>query len=501
MASGKRLTTEEFTERAKAVHDDRYDYSKVNYINNKTKLTIICSKHGEFEQRPYDHLNGSNCPSCAGRKTLTTEEFIERAKAVHDDRYDYSKVNYVSRNTKVTIICPKHGEFEQRPYDHSNGYNCPSCAGCKRLTTESFIQRGKEVHGDKYDYSLVEFYNQKIKVRIICPEHGKFEQSPSSHIYGGHGCDRCSIESRSIIHNSTTEEFITKARKIHGDRYNYSLVVYDKALIKVKIICSKHGEFEQRPNCHLSGHGCPVCSGRKNLTTEEFITKARKIHADKYDYSKVNYINNTTLVRIICPEHGEFEQKPVNHLTNRGCPTCGGAVPITTEEFIRKSKLIHGDKYDYTLSECSGWIDKIKIICPEHGEFIQRASSHYKGHGCQICSSPKGEKMIWEILSSNEINFVTQHQFDDCLSPKGNPLKFDFYLPEHKICIEHDGKQHSKQIKYFGGRETLERYQLHDSIKNKYSKDNNIPLIRINYKEDTESKLISELSKHGINLL
>ena len=192
----------------------------------------------------------------------------------------------------------------------------------KKLTTEDFIRRAKEVHGDKYDYSKVDYIDNRTKVCIICPEHGEFWQQPRNHLLG-QACPKCAYktrwESRGRI---TTENFIKKARKAHGDKYDYSKVEYKGTHTKVCIICQEHGEFLQTPHNHLHSQGCLACSGRKQLTTEEFIHRAKEVHGDKYDYSKVEYINSHTKVKIICPIHGEFEQEPNSHLEGKGCPNC-----------------------------------------------------------------------------------------------------------------------------------------------------------------------------------
>ena len=314
--------TEQFIEKARKVHGDKYDYSKVNYVDAKTKVTIICPEHGEFEQTPNSHLSGQNCPECTGTFRKTKNEFIEESIKVHGDKYDYSKVNYVNARTKVTIICPKHGEFEQTPSSHIQGHGCPKCVKKYKKNKNEFIEEARKIHGNKYDYSKVNYVNGKTKVTIICPEHGEFEQTPSVHLLGC-ACPKCAIKKNKNKLSLTIEQFIEKARKIHGNKYNYSKVNYVNAYTKVTIICPEHGEFEQTPSVHLLGCACPKCAG-KNITKKDFIEKARKIHGDKYDYSKVNYVNSQTNVTIICPEHGEFEQKPVNHLRFHGCPKCAG---------------------------------------------------------------------------------------------------------------------------------------------------------------------------------
>lgn len=258
-------------------------------------------------------------------KKKTKESFIEKSIMVHGSKYDYSKVEYVNARTKVCIICPKHGEFWQRPADHIRGVGCPKCktdkvSSIRRISTNEFIERAKKVHGEKYDYSKVKYVDSTTPVCIICLEHGEFWQKPSHHLRG-QGCSKCAIGHPSP-NRLTTDEFIAKARQIHGDRYDYSKVNYIGNKTKVCIICPEHGEFWQTPNSHLCGEGCNLCS-KPIHDTESFITEARKIHGDKYDYSKVEYANNRTKVCIICPEHGEFWQTPKCHVHQKcGCPVC-----------------------------------------------------------------------------------------------------------------------------------------------------------------------------------
>ena len=190
----KKLTKEEFIKRAREIHGNKYDYSKVEYINNSTKVCIICPEHGEFWQTPNNHLNKKGCCICGGSSKLTKEEFIKRARDVHGNKYDYSKVEYKGMHTKVCIICPEHGEFWQTPANHVHWkQKCPTCTNNKKLTTEEFIKRAREVHGNKYDYSKVKYINNYTKVCIICPEHGEFWQTPHHHITNKCECPICNI--------------------------------------------------------------------------------------------------------------------------------------------------------------------------------------------------------------------------------------------------------------------------------------------------------------------
>ena len=378
------ITTEEFIRRAKEVHGDKYDYSKVEYVNNLTKVCIICPEHGEFWQIAKDHLRGQGCSKCAGKYVPTTEEWIEKAREVHGDRYDYSKTEYVNVKTKVCIICPEHGEFWQNPKHHLNGVGCPKCKGKTKLTIEEFVTKANKVHHNKFDYSKVDYVNAHTKVCIICPEHGEFWQTPNGHLTGS-TCPKCAN------HFMDRDYFIEKARKIHGQKYDYSKVDYKGTDTKVCIICPEHGEFWQIPNSHLQGQGCPKCGVEKcanslRLTTEEFIRRAKEVHGDKYDYSKVEYINNSTKVCIICPEHGEFWQTPIGHLSSKGCAKCARNIQLTTEDFIKKANERHNNKYDYSKVEYVNTHTKVCIICPEHGEFWQTPANHLKGFGCNVCA-------------------------------------------------------------------------------------------------------------------
>lgn len=200
--SGKPITTEEFIRQSEKVHGKKYDYSKVNYINNHTNINIICKLHGTFLQTPYKHLIGRGCQICGGSKKSNKKEFIEKAKKIHGDYYSYEFADYVNNSTKVKIICPVHNEYQQRPQDHINGQGCPKCVG-KNKTTEEFVKKANKIHNNKYNYSRTHYKNSKQKVIIICPEHGEFYQIPDGHVNGKKGCPRC----HSII-SKQEEEFL-----------------------------------------------------------------------------------------------------------------------------------------------------------------------------------------------------------------------------------------------------------------------------------------------------
>lgn len=233
-------------------------------------------------------------------KKLSTEEFIEKAKSIHGDKYDYSEVVYFDNRTKVKIICPIHNVFEQKPIDHLSHCECPKCSNRYIISTHEFIEKAKNIHNDNYDYSLVNYIATKVKVEIICRIHKSFWQAPANHLLG-QGCPKC------VGKYMDNELFKEKANRIHNNKYDYSLVEYKNNKSKVKIICLIHNIFEQIPNSHLSGQGCPHCYGTPKKTGSQFIIDAQKIHDNKYDYSLVEYSGNKNKVKIICPTHNVFK--------------------------------------------------------------------------------------------------------------------------------------------------------------------------------------------------
>ena len=371
-----RSNSDDFIKKSQKLHGDKYDYSKVEYINSNTKVSIICKVHGEFRQTPNSHLNGHGCKTCGililhDKLRRDTDEFIKKSQKLHGDKYDYSKVEYKGAKTKVSIICKIHGEFKQIANDHLNDHGCSKCSKTYKYTTTEWIEQAQRIHGDKYDYSKVEYKNANKKVSIICKIHGEFKQTPLNHFNHGHGCKKCGILITSDKCRSNSDDFIKKSQKLHGDKYDYSKVEYKGAMTKVCIFCNIHGYFYQKPNSHLNGYGCNKCGidnikKQLTLTTDDFIKKSQKLHGDKYDYSKVNYIESKTKVSIICKIHGEFYQTPSDHLYGCGCPKCG--------------------KKSYSKSQIN-WLDFMSKI---HGINIQHAendgeyqipNSRYKADG------------------------------------------------------------------------------------------------------------------------
>lgn len=443
---------------------------------------------------------------------MDTEIFKTKAVLVHGKKYNYSKSIYKNLEEKILIICPRHGQFWQKPMVHLSGCGCQKCgrersnkaalksAENKRTTFENFVRKASKKHKNKYKYLKADITNTNQKIKINCPIHGDFDQIIAHHLSGS-GCPKCYNERRGNSIRKTTKQFVSELKAIYKDTYDYSRVNYINAHKKVEIVCLKHGSFFQPPHSLLRGEGCKKCSS-KFSSTEQFVTEANKIHKCKYDYSKTNYININEKIIISCPTHGIFEQISGNHIKGSGCPKCGKEAiteksRMTFQLFKERSQKIHESKYFYEEQVFKSQKDKIKIICPIHGEFIQVVGTHLQGSGCPICKSSKGELKVQEYLRKNKIIFELQKTFENCRHI--NPLFFDFYLPKYNICIEFDGKQHFESIEKWGGNEGLELIQLRDSIKTEYCKQNDIPLLRIKYDENVENKLKIFLFHSGLS--
>lgn len=229
--------------------------------------------------------------------------------------------------------------------------------------------------------------------------------------------------------------------------------------------------------------------GRKRKTFEEFVKEAILVHGNKYSYDNTQYVGANIKTNFICKEHGHFSQTPNVHLRGHGCPECGVELQSrnmlnNNEYFIERSNNIHDGKYSYTKTHYKGNRKGVVITCPYHGDFEQIARYHLEGNGCPQCSESKGEKKIKNILLDKNIKFIRQKRFDDCRDVL--PLAFDFYLPQHSMLIEFDGRQHFEPINHWGGVEVFNKVKNRDSIKEKYARTNNIKLIRIKYDQISE---------------
>ena len=271
--------------------------------------------------------------------------------------------------------------------------------------------------------------------------------------------------------------FKEKATLVHGGKYSYNKVNYENAHKKVCVICPEHGDFMVSPNAHLKGVGCPKCNGGVKLTTDEFIKKAREFHGNRYDYSKVEYVNTKTKVCIICPEHGEFWQAPEKHLKHN-CPLCCGNVKYNTETFIAKCKEKFGDDFiDYSKVNYINRDTDIKLVCKKCGrEFFVNPHNHIRrGDGCQYCRMSSLEKEVYTSLKRENISFEW-HKWFSWLNNGKSHKSLDFFLPDYNIAIECQGRQHFEPIDFFGGKESYDRQYKNDMEKYELCRNNGIEI-------------------------
>lgn len=299
----------------------------------------------------------------------------------------------------------------------------------------------------------------------------------------------------------TVSELKADFRKVHGDRYDYSLITeYKNNKQPLLIICKEHGAFPQSANSHLRGCGCPRCADKKTgdrcrMTLEVFLQKAKLIHGDKYDYSlinKNNFIDSHHEVPIMCKEHGLFFKTPKDLLSGRGCYHCGKESMAAKQRYSRDNLVslfneIFNGKYDYSLFNEDDYKNKktvITVICPEHGAFKVSVDNHlYRHSGCPSCKRSVGEEAVAEFLSENGIEYITQHKIvNESLLCENKKMLIDFYLPKLNTMIEFNGIQHYKEISFFNER-TFDEQQCRDEAVRFYCKNHGIKLIEIPYTE------------------
>ena len=285
--------------------------------------------------------------------------------------------------------------------------------------------------------------------------------------------------------------FISRAIEIHGDRYDYSKTEYIKAKEPVVIICKEHGEFRQRPQDHiLKSCGCPKCKADKTIEThsytkDKFLELANSKHNFKYDYSKTDYINYSTNIKIVCPIHGEYSQNPRDHITGTGCPKCGReqankSESLSVEQFITKSNEVHFGKYDYSKVEYINSQTKVCIICQEHGEFWQTPANHMQGQGCPKCRLVGQTKLynkLREVFPKLDIVF----EADKTIIPWIENQRIDIYIPDINFAIELMGPQHYEEIPYFKNGSSLQITQERDSRKREKCYKNGCTLRELRY--------------------
>lgn len=405
-------------------------------------------------------------------KKTSQEEFEKRCREIYGERFTFEKAVYKNNRTKISLYDTINQEYiDVFP---ENVYRGKIRTKNNRFTTENFIKKSKEIFGDSFTYEKTICNNAYDNVTITCKKHGDFNKKAYAHINGKQGCPLCSDNFR------TKKMIIDEASKIFGEEYDYSLVNDAYPNEKIKIICKKHGIFEKTPYEHLSKKsGCPLCSLEKKKKKIEDFIKDSNINERKINIIG-QYDSMTKPLEFQCGVCGyKWKTTPTKIQCGEGCPKCSKSIRPTNDEFIAKASYIHGNKYDYSLCDISKATqednNKVRIICPKHGPFMQSYHLHLNGGGCPYCSESSIEEKTRLMLERNSINYIQYWKHEKLRNKL--PLSIDFYLPDINVAIECQGEQHFKPITSFGGIEVYEKQHKNDILKHSFCKDNNIKLL------------------------
>lgn len=352
----------------------------------------------------------------------TKESFVDKSVARYGkDRFDLSGVVYHGSRVKVAVRCLKHnctflirpGTFLRASIESGGCQKCEAEARGSKMrrlyadSKEGFITKAKSIWGDRFDYSEVQYINNHSRVAIRCIEHDlRLNITPSNH-KSGPGCPACKIQAIKGALSMSQADYEGICRSIHGNEYIYGK--YSGMNNTIRIKCLVHGWFTQIANDHRRGSKCNKCaietrSQLLRLGRDEYIARAEIAHSFKYDYSKLEYYSTRDDIIAICPIHGQFTINAGNHIGGQGCQACSRDQQkkdrlASTEEFISKARLVHGDTYGYAMSDYSGIKEPIWITCRVHGDFVQIPNYHLNGNGCQKCGDEnKGKDSIINFL-------------------------------------------------------------------------------------------------------
>lgn len=345
-------------------------------------------------------------------KNDNKEKFIEKMKDKYGSLFTYEKLNYNNNNKMVMITCVKHGDFLMcaKVLLTKRDPVCPCILCTRQRHFAEFKQLAFNVHKNKYNYSKSNFINATTKIEIVCEKHGSFFQEPYMHYAKKQGCKQCAIENG----RTGQDEFINKAKQVHGSKYDYSDTVYTKISEYINILCPTHGVFKQRAGSHLSGNGCTKCNtDRTKLGIEKFIEISNTKHNGKYSYINSVYSGNKRELEIICPTHGVFRQKPNAHMSGAGCPRC---ISSKGENEIARILTSHNISYirEYVIPGSQNryrydfFIKDLNVLIEFHGHqhyFPVERFGGLKGH--IACKARDKKKKI--LAKKNNIHLIEIH--------------------------------------------------------------------------------------------
>tara|TARA_R110000851_G_scaffold104230_2_gene221760 strand:- start:2611 stop:4230 length:1620 start_codon:yes stop_codon:yes gene_type:complete len=415
----KKKTTDQFIKEAKEIHGDNYDYSKSNYITNNKNLIIICREHGEFNKKPVHHINRvQGCPKCSKVKqtknqSKSTQQFIKEAKEVHGDEYDYGIVDYSNTKIKVKIICKTHGVFEQTPDNHLSGRGCKYCGGTTKYETKRAINVLTEIYGDKYDYNNINYTNAATKIDVVCKEHGIFTSSFNNLTNKKRGCPYCQIN-----RIFDTKSFITKAKEIHDGHYTYNNTIFNGIDENTIITCANHGDIEVTPNYHLRGGGCKECY----------------IGTSKYENELKDFINSLDIKfdknnrQIIKPFELDIYIPSKNIAIEFNGLYWHSEVYKSNEYHVNKTRLCEDNGIQLIHIFEDEWTNKKDIVKSRLKNILGLTTNKIYGRKCEIREVPTKDKT--KFLNENHIQGAV-----------GSKVNVGLYYEDELVSIMTFGKR------------------------------------------------------------
>ena len=472
--SNKKLTKEEYVEKARAKWGDAYDYSESVYVSGLSPVTIRCIKHNHyFTVQAGNHIStkqrrfSAGCPICA-QERLAASRILQHEETMK--RRALQENSIMAQIRKIRASKPK------------------------KTPQEVFIEKAKAKYPD-YDYSKVEYKGREAKVTLVCPKHGEFTIRPRTLLCNEkskqpHGCWKCYGTIKPALNNAET--FKKKVFALYGEKYVFHWEDYKCKTSQIRVECKLHGEHKISANAILHGSACIYCNGR--LYPKDWIKNAKAIHGDKYIYdeSKPPRIKSDR-IRYKCPIHGWQETRYDCHVDQKcGCPACAGYSNILSPEqrkanWVKRCKKKYNDRFDYSQFVYVNNDTKGLVTCKEHHySYMIDPWMHLRGAGgCPFCTGSEGEVHIRTWLENHHINFVPQYSIpNENLFCKRQSLRVDFYLPDYRMFVEMNGEQHYKYIAYFHQDSwTFEDQQIRDESLRQYSKRHNVKLLVIKYDE------------------
>lgn len=331
-------TLASFVALATEKHGGLYTYPNQPWPPEGQNAVIVCKEHGEFRQRYFNHLNGAGCPACwkerRGQARRVPRTTVEAKVSESFPTYVVTDLWYAKGKCQVAVSCPAHGKFEALYASLLNGRGCPSCGelkgrakrkmGTLAKVKESLAQIHPTLAFPNIDEELT---STTAWVTVICPIHGESKKQPHTLVSKKQGCPFCGGESSASKRSVQEDEILRRFKEAHGDTYDYSGSVFTTAMEDTTICCRKHGKFQQTPQAHWIGQGCPLCGVERRASASvvpfsTFLEKAREIHGDRYEYVEPSYSGTSKRLTIICKVHGGFSQVAVAHLYGCDCPSC-----------------------------------------------------------------------------------------------------------------------------------------------------------------------------------